>query len=109
MASVYTSTPAYIPSPEQIAAACGELDARRLAAFDENAKRRRGVDRRKHKSRRAAANRLRQQHDQSEPLDLEETDQQAWKRFDALALDADERGVLNYHNINRGHDLPYHD
>ncbi len=46
------------------------------------------------------------------PEDRREFLQWAWdarKEHNALAADADARGVLNYYNINRSPRLPYHD
>lgn len=45
----------------------------------------------------------------ADPDDDYITEEEMFRRLDALALDADERGVLNYYNINRGHNAPYHD
>ena len=41
--------------------------------------------------------------------DYGDDDEEMFRRLDELARDADERGVLNYYNINRGRRAPYFD
>ena len=80
MASVYTGTPAYIPTEQEIAAACDEIQARRAADWDashpldarERARRR---SRKRHARLKAErANRELQQSDESEPIDADHRD-----------------------------------
>lgn len=71
MASVTTRVPAYIPTPEQIAASCAELDAKRLAEFDAGVERRKAFHRKRKARKAERANRELQQSELSEPLDLD--------------------------------------
>lgn len=159
--------PKYLPTPEEISAACDQIHERRLAAFDaaaadtaENERKRKSRDRSRQrraaeKAAKQAANRvLLQQTEEAEPADLDHRDprqteqwipvpkaepeqprpltdkqrtrkllfptpelwrafvQERWdtrREYNALAADADARGVLNYYNINRGPRAPWYE
>jgi len=71
MATVTKARTSYLPTPEEIAAGCDEAQKRRLKKFDVDTAKERARERSRKRREQRRANRLLQQADQAEPVDLE--------------------------------------